>query len=277
MKKFPNFELATVSLLGSMKYVSQLVHTEKWQGVDITQRPEMATYELLNYSLQVPVLTEDLGELGRDIKPNLPWADDHFLERVCGYPLNPGTEWENWPYGKSAAKFLENGIFNHSYAERYWPRYAGKVPPSKKGNAGDLPIGEENPNRGIRQDYGDLDDVVTQLVKEPLTRQAYLPMFFPEDTGGAAGGRVPCSLGYHFMMRNGFLHVVYQLRSCDLVRHFRDDCYLTVRLLLWVLDECRKQDPSWNNVKPGIYTMHITSLHMFKGDFQPTFGTPREG
>lgn len=274
MKKFPNFELATVSLLGSMRYVSQLVHTEKWQGVDITQRPEMATYELLNYSLQVPVLTEDLGELGRDIKPNLPWADDHFMERVCGYPLNPGTEWENWPYGKSAAKFLDKGIFNHSYAERYWPRYAGKVPPSAKGGRGDLPLGE-GPNRGIRQDYGDLDDVVTQLVKEPLTRQAYLPMFFPEDTGGAAGGRVPCSLGYHFMMRNGFLHVVYQLRSCDLVRHFRDDCYLTVRLLLWVLDECRKQDPSWNNVKPGIYTMHITSLHMFKGDFQPTFGSPR--
>jgi hypothetical protein len=59
------------------------------------------------------------------------------------------------------------------------------------------------------------------------------------------------------------------MRSCDFVRHFRDDVYLTIRLLLWVLEECRKQDAGgWGIVTPGTFRMHITSLHMFVPDRQ---------
>ena len=67
-------------------------------------------------------------------------------------------------------------------------------------------------------DYGDLDDVVTLLTNDPLTRQAFLPMWFPEDTGVVHGTRVPCSLGYHFMQRDGRLSITYYIRSCDIVR-----------------------------------------------------------
>lgn len=281
MKKYPNFKAATDAAMYSMQYVAQLVHTEKWQGVDISSRPEMSTYELLNHSFQVPIQSEDLEALAEDIQPNLPWADNHFLERVCGYPLNPGTEWKNWPYGKSAERFLdENGKFNHNYMERYWPKRAGAYPATDSVQEAESYLflkGYIPPHRGIYNEYGDLDDVVHQLAEEPLTRQAYLPIFFPEDTGGAQGGRVPCSLGYHFIMRNGYLHIVYWLRSCDLMRHLRDDIYLTVRLLLWVLDELRKLDSgTWDSVKPGVYTMHITSLHIFKADYVPMFGAPRD-
>lgn len=276
MKKSPDFKIAIDHVLNSMKNSSQLVHTERWQGMNILQKPEMAMYEILNYSLQVPIGSNPLDVLASEIKPNLPWADNHFQERVCGYPLNPGTEWENWPYGKSADQFRDlNGMFNHTYAERYWPRWAGKVPPREVPPTRPFSF-DSSSHRGIRNPYGDLNDVVGQLAEEPMTRQAYLPMFFPEDTGGVEGGRVPCSLGYHFIMRGGFLHISYWLRSCDLVRHFRDDIYLTVRLLLWVLDELRDQDPMWHDVSPGLFTMHITSLHMFKGDYVPFFGEPKQ-
>jgi hypothetical protein len=59
------------------------------------------------------------------------------------------------------------------------------------------------------------------------------------------------------------------MRSCDFVRHFRDDVYLTIRLLLWVLDRCRERSPEeWVDVTPGTFRMHITSLHMFVPDRQ---------
>lgn len=121
--------------------------------------------------------------------------------------------------------------------------------------------------RGINWSYGDLSDLVDLLAHEPTTRQAWIPLFFPEDTGTGDGGRKPCTLGYNFLCRRGQLHVWYPLRSCDFVRHFPDDCYLAVRLLLWVLDRCREIDPDvWDSVVPGTYAMHCTSLHVFAND-----------
>lgn len=265
MRTFLTFPAAIDRATLDFKTRSQLVHTAKWQGVDISQKPEMATYELLNYSFTV-LLPEDMNptHYHDKIHPNIPWADDHFLERVNGQPLNPGVQWAKWPYAKSADRFRDkDGIFTHTYMERYWPKYAGLGPdPSSI-------------NHGYRYNYGDLNDVVNQLVKDPLTRQAYLPVWFPEDTGALHGGRLPCSLGYHFILRDAKLHIIYYLRSCDYVRHFRDDIYLTLRLLMWVIEECRKLDKDWDEVVPGSYTMHITSFHLFKADWVPLFGTPR--
>jgi len=261
---FPNFEVAFKEIKKDFLSTSQLVHTEKWQGVDISKKPEAKTYELLNYNFSVPIYTEDLTEWREDIKANLPWADEHFLERVGGEPLNPGEQWKHWPWGNSAANFLDvNGQFNHNYMERYWPKKAGAF------NKDHEPLVSEewiDDREGIRFIYGDLSDLINQLKLEPHTRQAYLPIFFPEDTGALHGGRVPCSLGYHFILRNGYLHINYYLRSCEVYRHFRDDCYLTVRLLLWVLGELRKLDSSWNAIKPGLYSMYITSFHCFIND-----------
>lgn len=255
---------------------SHLVHTERWQGLDISKRPEAAMHELLFESFTVPIETEDLDGLRADIKPNLPWADNHFLERVCGSPINPGVEWKNWPYAHSASGHLDNGgRFNHNYMERYWPRYAGLVstPTSTAQEFLVAKNGQEGCNWGIRHPYGDLGNLVMLLLKEPLTRQAYMPIFFPEDTGDIHDGRKPCTLGYHFIVRDGKLHVVYYIRSCDFIRHYSDDVYLTVRLLLWILDQCREIKPSeWRDIKPGNFVMHITSLHMFRNDYISLFG-----
>ena len=184
-----------------------------------------------------------------DIKPDLPWADDHFAERVSGIPHNPPPSEAWWPHATSNDTFKTAGDkFSHTYPERFWPIQAGTK-------------NFEKPNMGIRFRYGDLNDLIKLLVKEPLTRQAYLPIFFPEDTGAHHGQRIPCTLGYHFIRRGDYLHVVYYIRSCDFVRHFRNDIYLTVRLLLWVLEQTK-----WQNVSPGTFVMHVTSLHCFVND-----------
>lgn len=263
----------------NFEWGSDVVRPTRWQGQDVTKQPAALMKEDLHVSMQFDMAGEALNFYALAIAPNLPWADNHFLERVCGYPINPGIEWANWSHGVNAEKSLDSvGMFNHNYMERYWPKYAGLV----RGNTADEYQGHLNerryhtantPKYGIRHAYGDLGGLVRDLASEPDTRQAFLPVWFPEDTGDAHKGRKPCTLGYQFIMRRGQLDVTYYLRSCDLANHFRDDVYLTVRLLLWVLDECRKLNPEvWNSVVPGKFTMHITSLHMFINDYRKIYG-----
>ena len=274
--EFDSFSAASDQLAIQLLYRSKLVHSARWQGADIASRPEMATHELTHVSFSVPLSSEDPVHYADDIKPNMPWAEDHFRERVCGSPINPGVEWQNWPYGKSAATFLDDrGMFNHNYMERYWPKYAGRVqePTAVPQDFLNHTI-EDSPHRGIMYEYGDLSDVVHLLASDPYTRQAYLPVWFPEDTGGGSK-RAPCTIGYHFLMRDGKLDISYHIRSCDFVRHFRDDCYLTVRLLLWMLDKCRAINEDWDDVRAGRFVMQIGSLHVFRNDFQIMKSTKR--
>lgn len=253
MKIYPNFKEAIRAARQRLIDVGQWVHSDQWQSIDITKKPEMAMRESLNFSFQVPIMGESLKALREDIKPNLPWADDHFQERVGGKGINPGVQWAHWPWGNSADGFRDkDGRFSHTYMERIWPN-------TLEDSSG-VP-------EGIRYRLGDLDDLVFHLKKHPLSRQAYLPIWYPEDTGNVSDVRIPCSLGYQFIMRDNYLHTVYYIRSCDIVRHFQDDIYLAVRLKLWILDKLRSLDPSWKKVVPGFFTMHITSLHMFKNDF----------
>ena len=196
-------------------------------------------------------MTNDIKKLQDEIKPNLPWADIHFKERISGIPLNPGESYKEWPfYGQDKDMRKHDEKFSHTYMERFWPKRAGYT-------------WNNVDHAGIRYNYGDLQDIVNLLVNKPDTRQAYLPVWFPEDTGNVNDVRVPCSLGYLFTQREGFLHVKYYIRSCDYLRHFRDDIYLTAKLVLWIIDACCVQSDYWKNIKPGIFSMDIASLHIF--------------
>jgi hypothetical protein len=232
-----------------LKDYGYVVKTEKWQGID---SPD-AMWEVMNHSFQF-FIPHTISELVSEVKPNLPWADDHFMERVGGLPLNPPPSHEWWPYSqKNNEQFGGNTKFSHTYPERMWPKFASSEPNSKLS--------------GIRFDYGDLSDVVNLLEKEPFTRQAFLPIWFPEDTGVVHKERVPCTIGYQFMRRGNHFHMVYYIRSCDYIRHFRDDVYMACRKLMWILDILKEKNPeSWSDVTPGYFAMHITSLHCFNNE-----------
>lgn len=235
--------------------------TGEWQSQDISDKPMLATRELMNVSFcyDIPA-TRD--ELGVETGANLPWAEDHFQERVSGKPLNPPPSNEWWPYAqKNNAEHKDGGgdKFSHTYPERMWPKKAGEN------------IDEYYPiNEGIRYDYGDLMDVVNQLKRGRLTRQAYLPIWFPEDTGNVSNVRVPCTLGYHFIVRGNDLQITYYIRSCDFIRHFRDDVYMAARLAQWVADEINAGINAGTTQGAYVYAtqlvMHIVSFHVFEGD-----------
>lgn len=213
----------------------------------------MHTRELryVNFAIQVPSNQEVLAVM---VNPNLPWAEDHFQERVCGEPLNPPPSNEWWPFAQRGNEVhKKDEKFSHTYPERFWPKFAGE------NNGGDL---VSNPRRGIRFVYGDYADLVELLINDPRTRQAYLPIWFPEDLGAAVQGeRVPCTLGYHFMVDDrGRLNLAYPMRSCDFLRFMPDDIYMAGRLLQHTVEQ------TGTLFKVGTLHMNISSLHAFKGD-----------
>lgn len=237
---------------------SEPVNTGEWQSQKITD-PNMVTREIQNFSFDfsIPPTKEILAQL---TGANLPWAEDHFRERVSGEPLNPAPSEGWWPYRQNgnAAHKSEGTAFSHTYPERIWPKMANV------GGSTDLGRQVFVPHVGIRFAYGDLEDLLQQLGNSPLTRQAYLPIWFPEDTGAVHGKRVPCTLGYHFMIRNGRMNVNYYMRSCDFRRHFRDDVYMASRMVQWLVDNLRQ---GWNyDLVPGDLNMHVASFHCFEGD-----------
>jgi hypothetical protein len=265
IEPFNSFSSLMNKIKEEMLNESQIVKTETWQAIP-ADKPELATHELLFRIFKVPLRTERLDYYRGDIKPFLPWADDHFMERVGGEPLNPGVQWAKWRHGVSADRFRDKdtGQFSHTYMERIWPQFAGEL-------GGEVTRTTDMPNFGVRYRLGDLNDVVELMLREPNTRAAYLPIYFPEDTGVVHRQRTPCSIGYHFIQRRGYLHMTYYLRSCDAENHLRDDLYLAVRLQLWMLDKLRERDNRWLAVKLGSLVTLIDSLHLFANDYRKWF------
>lgn len=230
----------------------------KWQTLDVSNSSAHDTYEILNTTIWYDMPGTEHGAQDL-IEPDLPWAEKHFQERVGGKPINPGVEHGNWPYHAGKVELHQHGgRYDHNYMERFWPTDLKLET--------DLEYQVTNGNRftGYRFPVGDLDDVVTQLASEPGTRQAYLPIWFPEDTGATSGQRVPCSLGYHLIIRENVLHLQYNLRSCEIYRHFTNDVYMAVRLAQWVAEQLAQTHGV--DVTLGQLTMHIVSLHGFVGD-----------
>lgn len=214
---------------------------KEWQSVEAPD----AMWELLDVDIKFPIGCIEDSML--KCKANQPWAEDHLRERVGGQPLNPGREYSNWPFYKKKKendKFRTVGEeqFSHTYMERIWPKHAN-----------------DQLNLGIRYKLGDLRDLINTLKADPTTRQAYLPIWFPEDTGAinTHGNRVPCTLGYFFIIRGDYIHMSYYIRSCDYLRHFRDDIYLALGLLDYIIKEINLP------VKPGRFKMIIENLHCF--------------
>lgn len=228
-----------------LKSYGKLTKMKKWQARDVAT----GMFEVFNVNINYELPQQpgsgnlNLKKLVDDIKPDLPWADDHFKERTSGVPMNPAPSYEWWPYYKQPENWeiTDDHKFSHTYPERMWT----------------------DPIEGIRYKYGNLADVVELLNNDKHTRQAFLPIWFPEDTGAVHGERVPCTIGYQFYIREGRLSVFYPMRSCDLRRHFKNDLYMAARLAGWVTQELRTMG---NDVKIGNLFMNIWNLHVFEGE-----------
>jgi thymidylate synthase len=247
--------LDTEHELGSLFLAEGIaVQTGRWQAQDITESPSMRPIELPSWPITVKLqMPQTIQGMQDEVQPNMPWAEEHFLERVSRVPHNPPPSHVRWPFARRANTDHtdDQEMFSHTYPERFWPKQAGSW--------GEKMSRDNEELYGIRHPYGDLDDVVRMLDKDLYTRQAFLPVFFPEDTG-KTDVRIPCTVGYQFLVRQDKMHCIYTIRSCDFLRHFRDDVYMAMRLAYWVKQGVKL------SLDMGTLTMVIGSFHVFEGD-----------
>ena len=98
------------------------VFSGRWQSIDIDQ----SMMELLNHTIKFTI-PESMSEVISEVRPNLPWAEDHLEERIGGEPLNPPPSNEWWPFAqKNNDQFKQEAQFSHTYPERLWtPKLEG--------------------------------------------------------------------------------------------------------------------------------------------------------
>lgn len=198
------------------------------KALDELDPETFTTKELQNYDYRI------LRPHPEDLNPTQPWANQEWFDReagINGEPRNPGTAWEMrrevWE------PLLEpDGRFSYTYSERLW-----RASPLK---------------------------IIQAMRENPASRQAYISIWDPIDDSGRLGKhRVPCSLGYQLMIRDGKLDITYFMRSSDFATHWDNDCWLALMFQHWAAREL--------DVPPGSFTHIVSSLHAYAKDVAHAF------
>jgi thymidylate synthase len=203
----------------------------RWQSEEI--KPKM--WQIFHMSFMVRIMKEWRSQFKYDFQ----WCNLHLAERIGGEPINPGEAYKIWPHYQQDEVWRSNDQkFSHTYMERIW---APAI-------------------TGLRYKFGNLENIISHLDYDIDTRQAFLPIWFPEDTSAAGNERVPCTIGYLFQRRKGYLDVTYYIRSCDAIRHFKNDIFLTIGLLEFVINKLN------HKLNPGFLVFHCANFHCFDQD-----------
>ena len=199
--------------------------------------------ELIGVAFKVdkPLLRRDdvIGYLFKneaERKRIIKYCKQEIKDRCSGKPLNPGNSYkirlDMWN------KFLEGKKFSYQYAERLWTNEQFK-------------------------------NVINALKKDAGSRQAVLSVWNPTldmDPNKLNGqNRIPCSLYYQFLIRNGRLHCIYTMRSNDFLGHHVIDLYCASGLMEYVVKELKSTYP---DLKVGSLTYMAGSLHAFNWDLK---------
>src|SRR5438105_2898212 len=111
--------------VGERLLMGKLVEVPTWQALDVEGKPQGRTWELCDFTWALDIPPTQ-GALASYVEPNLPWAENHFQERVSGEPLNPPPSHMDWPWARHNPEHQTEEKFSHTYPERYWPKHAGE-------------------------------------------------------------------------------------------------------------------------------------------------------
>lgn len=229
MRIYKNLKEAASETKRELKEMGTEVHLESMQDKIIKDDPDYFTNELLGYSFMV-TNTDDMLELPKAFgkESEVEWAEAEFKERISGKNLNPGNAYK---LRKVWDEFVHDGKFSYTYSERI----------------------------GVQ-----LENVISCLKTTPASRNALIVLWDAIDTfriGGKA--RVPCSLYYQFLIRNGKLNLIYNIRSNDLMTHWCWDVYLAIKLQEYIAEKL--------GMERGWYMQQIGSLHAYQKDLKGIF------
>lgn len=235
MRIFANCKEMMSEVKRDIHEMGTLVHPQTMQDKDVRNDPAYNTLELSPCVFTI-LDGQDRDDMIRAAGASLAWCEEDFQERVFMDRVNPG---EAWKYRRETWEpFLHNGRFAYTYSERLWRR----VP------------------RSIEIQSPALHRIISELLKNPGTRQAILPIFYGEDDIPNMGGkaRIPCSLHYQFLRRRNQLDMMYVMRSSDYATHFVYDIWMALELQKFVAERI--------STDVGRFTFFSGSLHIYQKD-----------
>ena len=203
------------------------VKLNTYQDKIITDNPKFFTKELLAYSYMIHEPTDEDILIKGDEK----WAYDDFAERISGMKYNPGKAWKE---RESVWKeFLDSkGKFSYTYSERI---------------------------------ASQLEKIIKMLESNEHARNAIVSIWDREIDQDRIGGkkRVPCSMYYQFLIRNNKVHLIYNIRSNDVITHWRFDVWMAIKMQKHVAEKLGKGT--------GDFYQFIGSLHAYEKDLRGIF------
>src|SRR5690606_23923758 len=113
--------------------------------------------------------------------------------------------------------------------------------------------------------------IIKQILNRTTTKQAYLVISDKKDYKLRTNKHEspPCTIGLHFYVRNSRLNLTSYMRSNDAYYGLPHDLFCFT--MLQELISCR------TNIPLGIYTHHVTSMHIYKEHFDRIESYLKEG
>ena len=229
MRIFEDFIAADKEIKREVSHNGVVYSSETYQDKDVRGDDDFLTKELMGYTFMVR--NPDIEAYTAYKGLNKEWIEADFAERIGGGLDNPGEAWklrrEMWE------PFLEkDGKFSYSYPER---------------------IGEQ-PRA-----------VIELLKKNPTSRHGFITIYDPSIDNARRDGtrRVPCSMWYYALIREGELTLIYNIRSNDYNGHFPYDLVLA-RMM-------QEHLAAGVGVPVGYFIYQGGSLHCFKKDDSEIF------
>jgi thymidylate synthase len=113
-----------------------------------------------------------------------------------------------------------------------------------------------------------LDKIIMMLRKDPMTRRAVLSVYMgPVDLWGGGGLNTPCTLNFHFLVRDEKLNMKVMMRSNDVILGLTNDVFTFTMLHEYI--------SSHVEIPIGDYTHFASSLHLYESDlskYKPIHG-----
>lgn len=234
MRMFRDWPECQNELRRELNELGTTVHVETMQDKDVEGDEDYTTKELYSYAYKV--LDPDFSKIEG---VHLQWLKQEWIDRLEG-GLNPGMAWrerrEVWEEFLEADKGAGSSKYPTKFSYTYSDRMGGKH----------------------------LQFIIDELKTHPHSRQLFLPVWDRlTDEKRRGTRRVPCSLGYIFLQRDGKVHMTYLMRSCDLITHFANDVCLASMTQQYVADEC--------GYERGSFCHFINSLHCYRKDVKGVF------
>jgi len=123
------------------------------------------------------------------------------------------------------------------------------------------------------EETNQLELVVQMLIEKPLSRQAIIQLWSPQDlVHGLMGGMkdVPCSIGLQFLIRDAQLRMTVWMRSSDAWLGLPNDIFAFTSMQLLVMQAINREvDQAGDKVLTlGPATFNMTSLHIYGRDLE---------